>query len=593
MSLSSNRIQRMFVRGFVKAAAVIVAILSTAASSQGADVGGPPAEGFKTLPPNKTLSTDKKKQREIEALINHIVRGSPMAGSEAVFDAWYTSYVFPQWTQTTEENFSTLPKERDKFIRDSMELSGAKNPTAHSRLLDLAHTKLAEIAQDAEFHPAVRYNAILTVGLLNETEPNRGSGMRQMPEPYIKALATLLEELKKPGNNEAVRVGALLGITRHLEWDNAKPAGSGKKIPAAMRKEAIDELTSMVNTKIPPKGRSVEGQTWLRRRALEALGKAYALNVDPSFASLLSVMIADDAEPISLRCTAADVMAHVDYPATAPPAISSMAKDLGYLAIFACNSELLRLEDLKKYDERLLRVSGGATGGGGGGMPGMPGMPGAGGGGGMPAMPGMPGADGGGAAGGMPGMPGMPGGGAFNKGGKAASSDPKHYRVDYSKRRLRAELFAVQLALGRKKKDSSEKGLLEYAKAPADTESLQTITTHVEGIIRIVEEQDQSAEDYEKELRKEMRKLETLTKPLPVPVKPGIAKADAAKGPAAPGEEGPMETKPGADEPVEEIPTAPAAKGPADAGKAGAAPPAADKGAPPPAGKGPPAAAGK
>src|SRR6185295_8018107 len=144
------------------------------------------------------------------------------------------------------------------------------------------HKKLTEIVQDTELHPAVRYNAILIIGLLNEAEPNRGTGVKQMPVPYVPALSTLVEELKKPGNNEAVRVGALLGVTRHLEWDNSKQAVAAK-IPPAMRTEAIAELTSIVSTKIPPAGRSAEGQTWLRRRALEALGHAYALKVEPEF----------------------------------------------------------------------------------------------------------------------------------------------------------------------------------------------------------------------------------------------------------------------------------------------------------------------
>ena len=580
----------MLVRGATSAATGIGSLLVTAALVWGADVAGPAAEGFKTLPPNKTLSTDTKKRLEIDGLVRRIINGAPLTGNETIFDGYYASYLFPQWTQTTEANLNLLPKERDKFVKNSLELS-AKNPAAHSRLVDLTHLKLSEIAQDPEFHPAVRYNAILIVGLLNETEPNRGTGVKQMPEPYIKALTTLMEELKKPGNNEAVRVGALLGVTRHLEWDNSKPAGAGNKIPPAMRTDAITELTSIVSTKVPPKGRSVEGQTWLRRRALEALGHAYALKVEPDFAKLLSGIITDDAEPISLRCTAADVMAHVDFPAGSAPPIPSTAKDLGYLALFACNSELLRLEGLKKYDEQLLKISGGVTGGGmpggGGGMPGTAGgagMPGIAGGG----SPGGAGAAAGGAMPGMPGMPGVGGKGSGDKGGRFAVSDPKHYRIDYSKRRLRAELFTVQLALGRKK-DTTAKGLLAYAKAPADTTALDGITKQVEAIIRVVEEQDQSAEDYDKGLRKEMRKLEALTKPLPIPAKPGTAKADASRDPAAPGEEAPKEAKPAAEEPMEEIPTAPAAKGPADAGKGGAAPPAGEKNAPPPAEKGPPA----
>ena len=600
----------MFLRGASGALAGIGSFVLTATLAWGADVVGPKAEGFKELTPSKTLSTDAKKRRDFEDQVRRIINGSTLTGSELVFDGYFTSYVFPQWTQTTEANLNTLPKERDKFVKNSLELS-AKNPAAHARLIDLTLREQAKIAQDAEFHPAVRYNAILLVGLLNEVEPNRGSGVKQMPEPYVRALSTLTEELKKPGNNEAVRIGALLGVSRHLEWDNSKAPMSPAKMQAAVRDDIISELTNIVNTKLPPAGRSAEGQTWLRRRALEALGHAYALKVVPEFHTLLDGIISDDAEPISLRCTAAEVMSRMDYQLPVVVPVSPMAKKLGYLALYACHSELLRLEGLKKKDEEIFKMGGGVPGvvggdGGGGGMPGAGGMmPGAGG-----AMPGaggmMPGAGGAmpGAGGMMPGaggmMPGM-GGGAGRRGGaggggmfggKDVTVDPKAYRIDYSKRRLRAELYTVQLALGPKKKDVGVKGLSVYATAEPDTKTLTEITKQVEDVIRTVEELDQSAEVFEKALRKDMKKLELLTKALPVVAKVDPAKADAAKGPAAPGEDDPMGAKPAAakpagEEPMEELPMGAPAKGPAPPAKGG---PPADAGKAPP---GAPADAGK
>ena len=583
----------------------------------GADPVGPAAPGYKVLNPPAMWGSKKKEDiaatRPILDNVKRIIGGGSLDGFEGSFEKYFSLVLFPQWTQTTEKNLEELPKARDTFIK-SLEAS-AKNPAAHALLLDVTHRELSKIVKDDGFHPAVRYNAILIIGLLNETEPNRATGTKQMPVPYVPALSTLVEELKKPGNNEAVRVGALLGVSRHVEWDNFKEP----KMQAPVRKEIIDELNSIVNTNVPPAGRSAEGQTWLRRRALEALGHANALNVDPGFTSLLDTIIKEDNEPISLRCTAAEVMSHLDFKA-APPPVIPMAKDLGYLALYACHTELLRLEGLKKKDEELLKVSGGAAGGPGGmlGMPGggggmMPGgMPGGGatpgggppsgmmqGGGAIPGGGAMPG----GMAPGMPGMPGMTGGrkGAAGAGGmpgmfgtKDTVVDPKAYRVDYSKRRLRAELYAVQLALGPKKKDPAVKGLIAYATAEPDTKALQDIRKHVEDVILIVEEVSHNAEAYEKALRKEMKKLEGLTHALPVAAKADAAKAEAAKGPAAPGEEVPVGAKPAAakpagEEPMEEIPMAAPAKGPAEPAKAGA-PAAAGKAAPAEAGKGPPAA---
>jgi hypothetical protein len=192
-------------------------------------------------------------------------------------------------------------------------------------------------------------------------------------------------------------------------------------------------------------------------------------------------------------------------------------------------------------------------------------------------------------------MEGMPGMGMDAQ----AKLDPRAYRIDYSKRRLRAELYTVQLALGKKKRASAKgdeepsHGLVAYASAAADTAILDSIRTQVEDVIRVVETLDQTAEVYEKDLRKEMKKLEGSTKPLPV----AAAKVDVAK--AAPEDEvpgaKPAAAKPAVEEPMEEIPMAatptkaPAAKGKAPAAAPGkeAPPPAAEKAAPPapPAGK--------
>ncbi|MGI8980074.1 MAG: hypothetical protein ACR2FY_12695, partial [Pirellulaceae bacterium] len=369
----------------------------------GADPAPPAAAGYKVLPLPPIWGSKKKDDLAITKPIfdnvKKIIGGGSINGHEGSFEKYFQFVLFPQWTQTTEDNLNKLPKERDSFVRFSLEAS-SKNPAAHDLLVDVSHRELSKIAQDPGFHPAVRYNAILIVGLLNETEPNRGASGKQMPEPYIKALSTLTDELKKPGNNEAVRVGALLGVSRHLEWDNSK-AAAGTKIQPAVRNDIIDHLTGIVQTKIPPAGRSAEGQTWLRRRALEALGHAYALKVEGGFDKLLEGIITNDAEPISVRCTAAEVMSRVEYQAPVVPPISPMAKNLGYLALYACHTELLRLEGLKKKDDELIKMSGGLVGGAGG-MPGG-GMPG----GGMPGG-GMPG--GGMPGGGMPGG-GMPGGG--------------------------------------------------------------------------------------------------------------------------------------------------------------------------------------
>src|SRR6185436_16090183 len=123
MSLQSNGLRGMDLRSVSGITAGFGSLLLAAAFAYGADVEGPPAEGFKTLLPNKTLLTDKKKLRDVEGLVDKIIRGTSLTGNEAVFEAYFVTYLFPQWTQTTEKSLNLLPKERDKFLKD-VELSG-------------------------------------------------------------------------------------------------------------------------------------------------------------------------------------------------------------------------------------------------------------------------------------------------------------------------------------------------------------------------------------------------------------------------------------------------------------------------------------
>lgn len=198
---------------------------------------------------------------------------------------------------------------------------------------------------------------------------------------------------------------------------------------------------------------------------------------------------------------------------------------------------------------------------------------------GMPGMGSMPGA--GGRKGGRGAGTGMMDGGMTGGKDVLAKVDPKAYRVDYSKRRLRTELYAVQLALGKRKKGSETEGsgLTPYVKAPADKKTLDDVTVQVEAVIRVIETLDHDATTYEKDLRKEMKKLEELTKPLPAAAaKPAAAKGVEDEIPM--GGARPAAAKPPAEEPpMEEVPMAAPAKAPAGA----------PNGSPPAAGKAPPA----
>ncbi|HZL91278.1 MAG TPA: hypothetical protein VFB96_23125 [Pirellulaceae bacterium] len=600
------------------------------------------AAGFKTLDAEiDPVYKNAKELRDRTSKVRSIISGSlPLSGNETLFDEHYTKYVFPSSTLTTEANLGSLAKNRENFLRDIEKAA----PQVHDRLADLAFTHMLRIAKDPDLHPGARYNAVLVLGALNAKEADRVNKVN--PEPLPKALPELVALYKDPDQSDAVKVAALLGILRQLEWDAYRK--QTPQMNEAAKTEIVTELIALAEATKPPAGRSEEGHTWMRRRAVEGLMYAALPGTTKPIADVIEKLIGSAADPVALRCTAADVMGRLDYKEPVLPAPEPTARELGYLALVACNAELLRLEDRHKQEETRSKSQNrfsGALGGGMGGMGGGAGgaVPGGGMRGGMmsPGMEAMGGIKGKG----PPNMAGKmmtPGGGMMSgkgaKKGKNAKSaepmggaampldmmqggsdllapaDPKAYRLDNARRRMRAWLYAVQMGLGDEANPGTVKsravaggkvtttitasrGVAAYAKTEQDKSYIADVIAKVHDVIKVVEDPDREYDEFVSEVRDAMKELEGITKPLEESKPEPAATADDVPGSAAPARAA-AATKGKAAPPTEasevpdpaEVPGAapvkPATEAPA------AAPPAANgtKGAPPSAAAPDPAA---
>ena len=574
-----------------------------------------------------------------------VLSGSlPLSGNEALFDEFFTKYLFPSWTLTGEANLGSLAKSREVFLRDIEKAV----PQAHDRLVDLAYTHMLRIAKDPELHPGSRYNAVLLLGALNVKETDRIN--KTNPEPLPKALPELVGLYKDPAQSDVVKVAALLGILRHLEWDAYRK--QTPRMAEDAKADIVKELIALAEASKPPARRSEEGHTWMRRRAVEGLMYAALPGTTKEIADVIEKLIASSAEPIALRCTAADVLGRMEYKEPVLPAAEPTARELGYLALVACNTELTRLEDMHKQDElrsKSVNRFSGALGGGMGGMGGMGGaaggaipggaIPGGAAGGAMRGgamSPGM-GAMGGAKAGGPPNMAGKmtPGGMTGGKKGKKTKTadpmgaagmpldilgggagtslpthaDPKAYRLDNARRRMRAWLFAVQMGLGDEANPGTTKsrafiggkatttvahtrGVAAYTKADQEKTYVADVMAKVQDVIKVVEDPKRDYSEFVSEVREAMKALEAITKPLEQPKVEPAAPADDVPGARVPGraaaatkgKAAPAPAAVTAESPAAEVPGAAAASPPTTA-EAPAAPPAATgtKGVPPPA----------
>ena len=178
-----------------------------------------------------------------------------------------------------------------------------------------------------------------------------------------RALPIILAEFQKPENGDAIKVAALIGLSRHLEWDPHRAAGS-TPIPAALRTQIINELLALAQAKDPPAGATPKGICG----SAAARSKLWAWRATPSS----KPPVADAFDQILQgRNRAACAALHRRHRA-GPNELSSACqaghggtvKELGYLALVACDAELNRIKNLKETEEqRSARISGESRGG--------------------------------------------------------------------------------------------------------------------------------------------------------------------------------------------------------------------------------------
>lgn len=500
------------------------------------------ARGFKVLVPHENLAANtekaKKALRETVTQINQILNRPDVLGDRrTIFENYYSLYLFPILTQTTDEALKALPDERQRLFRD---LERCKSLDAHAVLVGLTLQEMNKIVND-NFHPAVRYSAMLTISGLNDVEPQRTLAPYMTPEPMTRALPVIFANYQKAKDNDPVKVAALLGLVRHLEWDSYRTQNlPASQMTPGQRKAVVDELLKLAQMKTPPANVDPQGHVWLRRRAVEGLGNACAARQDPGkpdaaiaqVPAALDALLRDETEPLPLRLTVAATLGRMSFPAAANIDPKATAVELGYLALVACDTELNRVANIKKVEEeRAIRLAGGLPGGEAGAQAGFAGLRGPGG-----------SADGG--AGVRPGGFRPPPGGIGGESGGSfdpLAMDPKAYRFDYTRKRLRHNLYCVQVGLlggedhkpgvappppgktapgGAAGAAAPTYGMWHTAKVDADKQFIDNIYYKVRSLVNIVENQSVDLVQLDRDLRREMKNLEAVTRKIAPPPAP-------------------------------------------------------------------------
>ena len=288
--------------------------------------------------------------------IDAVIEGrESLAPNQEQFDYYFTQYYFPLLTQTqyvksitSKDPLRDLARNRrellDRYVRKT------QVPEVHDHLTQLVHENMVKIVQ-MEFHPAVRYTAMLIIGDLNQREAQQEGDDYTPAVPLLSALSTMITELENPEHTDAVSIAGLIGVLRHVELDRFVPEAD--RISADQQARIFKLAMALASTEQPPEGRSKEAHFWVRRRAIEVLTALDYSEGSQELAVLLDTLISKKEMSLNFRCAAAAAIGRITLSKDFVKDPAAKAAKLGLLAVAACRDEIERLNELKDEEQQL------------------------------------------------------------------------------------------------------------------------------------------------------------------------------------------------------------------------------------------------
>ncbi|MGA2798249.1 MAG: hypothetical protein ABSE63_11765 [Thermoguttaceae bacterium] len=263
--------------------------------------------------------TQKNKIRDIGPTLNSGKFDPNQPQQKEDFDNYYKTYALPRWTQ-----LSTLNSLRVYHQELFSNLSRAKSGEVHDYLNKLVLDYMGKIAKSDKYHPAVRINAMLTIGDLNSVDSIQAA----QNIPLADAMPVLLETVNNDKLIVPVRIAALVGINRHVTMGVTDP--QIQQIFSAMLKLVSGaDATNFSDL----------GLVWMRKQAVDILGLLGNLGTNNQVPKLLSAYAGDAKAPFFLRLSAAEALGKLKYEGASGLDAVALAKSLGQLMLDACDAE--------------------------------------------------------------------------------------------------------------------------------------------------------------------------------------------------------------------------------------------------------------
>ena len=341
----------------------------------------------------KPVMSELSKRDEVTRLLQS---GTLDDEAKTTVNNYLQRYELARWTDP--KNVAEYPKYKKEL---QSIITNVSNPQGKEFLLSRLTVLLSGFATKTDFLPACRYNAVLALG---ELDTGQTDGR---PTPYLRALQRLLQIYANQGDgtdpaHEAIRLGALLGIRRHVILGITNAKARNESVPELLisivadtpykKDEAAEETSSdstdrtgvrsvvvtvEANAKnISEKHRTVDQHNWFRNRAIDTLG--YMNNTAPEtqqkIIDALLNLIENEVESPSIQYAAAYALSnYTTVIANSPEMLPRTTETLLKLGLAVQKDGILTMIAEKSTQQSVGSFSGGGSsgmdmGGMGGGM---------------------------------------------------------------------------------------------------------------------------------------------------------------------------------------------------------------------------------
>ena len=190
------------------------------------------AQNFQKINPKYTRKTVSSLQRVVsQALRDPAV----YQAEEKKFDEYFRTYFFPKMTLYQPNDLGSLGKNREVLFKS---LRGTTVEAARQQLTKIS-LQAGRSFSRGNYHPAVRYNGALIIGLLDQDYATA----EQPPVPLPQGAVALLELLEQDSFTikqkqvkvlASVKAAALVGLERHARLGIADEESARRVTKAAL-----------------------------------------------------------------------------------------------------------------------------------------------------------------------------------------------------------------------------------------------------------------------------------------------------------------------------------------------------------------------